>query len=84
MKINYNEQVLQNIFRINVTKILKSMRMTRLEFARKIGFNEKTFTNKMAIDRKFNLCELLWIADELGEYLEDLCRDDFEIKSVDK
>lgn len=75
----YDDLEEQETFKKNVKAVLKDLGMTYQQFSTKIGFKPDLFRAKMSHGKKnrLNLKEALWIADELGEYLEDLCKEDF-------
>lgn len=63
-----------NFFRRNVKAIIKEMGMTQKEFAERIGISYREWNNRMARDRVIDLVFAIKVADEVGEYVEDLCK----------
>ena len=62
-----------DIFNNSVKKILKSMNIKQYAFAEAIGMQPSLFTNKInRCKGRFNLTEILKIAEELAESVEDL------------
>ena len=63
-------------FKYNTKKILKSMGMNQKEFAKNIGMGEHYLHDLMTVGRRISLYDAIKIANELGEYVEDMCTKD--------
>lgn len=73
-----NNEDLNNIFNKNVKYLLKDLDIDRYYLCDKLNISYSSFCNKITnCGAKFNLYEMLSISNELGEYIEDLCRIDF-------
>lgn len=69
-----NNEQMQNNFRKSVRIILKEIGITQKELSSRVGMTVGQLNNKMNAERDFNLYQAIMIADELGEYLEDMCK----------
>lgn len=63
-----------DMLRKNIRYILKSIGVTQKDFAQAIGMTTGQLNNKMNAGRDFSVYEVIKIADELGEYVEDMCK----------